>query len=196
MQGYLSQATIAAPEPRRSSGASAGTPKHARRQGQRPPIADRRAPPARTPAAAGPSSAVTALKAAAASPLAQHGRESRDAIPCSPRRAPRPDGPCPTNKNNRACQVRSPPPGLPSVTPLDSGTRPAAGARRERDTNPDAPDAQAPPQTHRTRERVRRIVSGPWAPGATERRRGRDVVRGGKVASGRQPIVRPACNIT
>ena len=49
MQGYLSQATITAPEPRRSSGASAGTPKHARRQGQRPPIADRRAPPARTP---------------------------------------------------------------------------------------------------------------------------------------------------
>ena len=40
MQGYLPQATIAAPKPQRSFDASAGTPKHARQQGQRPPIAD------------------------------------------------------------------------------------------------------------------------------------------------------------
>ena len=42
MQGYLPQATIAASEPLRSSGASAGTPKHAGQQDKRPPIADRR----------------------------------------------------------------------------------------------------------------------------------------------------------
>ena len=53
MQGYLPQATIAAPKPQRSFGASAGTPKHASQPGKRPPIAGRRAPPARTTAAAG-----------------------------------------------------------------------------------------------------------------------------------------------
>ena len=53
MQGYLPQATIAASEPRRSSDASAGMPKHARQQGQTSALANRRAPPARTSAAAG-----------------------------------------------------------------------------------------------------------------------------------------------
>ena len=37
MQAYLSQATLAASEPRRSPGASASTPKHTRQRGQRPP---------------------------------------------------------------------------------------------------------------------------------------------------------------
>ena len=37
MQAYLSQAALAASEPRRSPGASASTPKHTRQRGKRPP---------------------------------------------------------------------------------------------------------------------------------------------------------------
>ena len=53
MQAYLSQATLAASEPRRSPGDSARTPKPARQRRHTPSLADRRAAPARTTAAAG-----------------------------------------------------------------------------------------------------------------------------------------------
>ena len=68
-----------------------------------------------------------------------------------------------------------------SMTPLERD-RPAADVRRGRIASPVAPDAQAPPQTHKTRERGQQVVLGPWVPGGTERRLGRDVARRGKLS--------------
>ena len=113
--------------------------------------------------------------------LAKHGREARHSYPCRSRRAS-------ANKMGPVLeQELLVEPGALSatwascITPQERNKTSRRRAPRASRQPRVAPDSQAPPQTHRARERGRRVVSGPWAPGGTERRRGRDVARGGAV---------------
>ena len=115
MQDYLSQATLAASEPRRSPGASASTPKHAASEGTQPPSpidALRPLEPPQLPASL--SSGGVEGGDSILSP--QHGREARDAIPSIRVEHHERNGPCSRVELVVTCQAPSRHPGLSCLT--------------------------------------------------------------------------------